>query len=77
MKDLLNKTFLLILLFVTILSSGVYANENKLNLEIKLEKQNSIFHEPIWLDITLTNITSDTLRTHGLVSPNCRKFFIE
>ncbi len=77
MKDLLNKTFLLILLFVTFLSSNVYANENKWNLEIELDKQNYIFHEPIWLDITLTNITTDTLRTDGLVQPNHRQFFIE
>jgi len=48
-------------------------------VEIELEKQAYILHEPIWLDVTLTNITSDTLRTHSIVftSPNHGSFQIE
>ncbi len=64
-------------MFVTTISSNTCANENKWNLEIKLDKQNYISHEPIWLDITLSNITPDTIRTHGLLYPNHREFFIE
>ncbi len=77
MKHVIKNTIIPLLVFIVIFFSGVNSSENKWKLEIKLDKQNYISHEPIWLDITLTNITSDTLRTHGLVSPNCRKFFIE
>ncbi len=57
-------------LCVSILSSSLSANENDWGLEISLSKQSYILHERIWLDVILTNISSDTLRSDGLWVPN-------
>lgn len=70
MKYLLRHNFVLFILFVTILSSSIYANDDDWIVEIELSEQTYILHQPIWLDITLTNNTSDTLRTDGLEAPN-------
>lgn len=77
MKHLLNSIFALLLLFVTILSSGLYANDDKWLVEIELSEDIFVLHQQIWLDVTLTNNTSDTVRTSGLIEPNHRQFFIE
>ncbi len=47
------------------------------NFEIKLSKQSYILHEKIWLDATITNITSESIRTNGIVAPNHLGFIIE
>ncbi|MFH2049639.1 MAG: hypothetical protein ABIJ12_09350 [bacterium] len=46
------------------------ADEQNLSLEIKLEKESYLSHEPIWLDITLKNISCDTISTTRLSPPN-------
>jgi len=77
MKHLIKITIVQLLLFSVIFSSNIHSSENKWKLEIKLDKQNYISHEPIWLDIELLNNRSETIRTHGLLYPNHREFFIE
>ncbi len=41
-------------------------SDNGWSLEISLDKESYVLHEPIWLDMTLTNLTSDTMRTTAL-----------
>ncbi len=67
---------ILFLLFASILSSSLSANENDWGLEIQLSKQTYMSHEPVLLDVVLTNITSDTLRTYGLDTPNHLDYWI-
>ena len=51
--------------------ADIYAGEDKWSLEIGLAKQTYTMFEPVWLDVTLTNITSDTQWTYGLAcAPN-------
>lgn len=59
------------------LSSCAYAQENRWDIEATLAKDQFVRYEPIWIDIRLTNVTADTLRTHGLNLPNCREFKVE
>lgn len=66
-------------LFVCILSLfPLCANsqEQKWELAIELEKQDYLVYEDIWLDLTLTNITSDSIRTVGIGAPNHRGFYV-
>ena len=66
-------------LFVCILSLfPLCANsqEQKWELAIELEKQDYLIYEDIWLDLTLTNITSDSIRTVGIGTPNHRGFYV-
>ncbi len=48
--------------------------ESKWKLEIGFEKDTFQLRELIWLDVTLTNPTDDTLRSWGLAPP-CHVFF--
>ncbi|MEW6413097.1 MAG: hypothetical protein AB1483_11620 [Candidatus Zixiibacteriota bacterium] len=67
----------LILLLATLLSfSTTYASDNKWEIEIALDKQEYVLYEPVWLDVTLTNIALDTIRTYGVSAPNHRQFHI-
>jgi len=77
MNHVLKNTIILLFVFMAMLSSSIYSNENKWDLEVELDKQDYLLYEPIWLDITLINATSDTLRTHGLRAPNHDQFIIE
>ena len=77
MNSRIDKLLILCLIFVISLCSNIYSNENKWKIEIELEKHEYVLHERIWLDVTLTNNTSDSLRTHGLEDPNHRQFTIE
>ena len=45
-----------------------------LKLEISLSKRVYLEAEPIWLDLTLTNISQDTARTWGLCLPCLQEF---
>jgi len=45
------------------LSTNPYAQGKQWGLQIDLAKEKYILHETIWLDVTLTNVTTDTLRT--------------
>ncbi|MFX1537679.1 MAG: hypothetical protein ACFFDI_26070, partial [Promethearchaeota archaeon] len=56
-----------ILLFL--LCWDLKADNAHLKLEINLSKEKYFVSEPIWLDITLTNIGQDTVRTFGLCIP--------
>ncbi len=38
-------------------------------LEISIEKNTFLLREPIWLDVILTNVSKDTLRSWGLYPP--------
>lgn len=68
----------LVLLLTILLSfSSVHSSDNKWGIKIELSKPDYVLYEPIWLDVTLTNVTSDTLRTYGLRWPNQYLFQIE
>ncbi|RKX27280.1 MAG: hypothetical protein DRP47_06790 [Candidatus Zixiibacteriota bacterium] len=57
-------------LLLSILVSTTTAGSNpKLKLEIELSKEVFLEREPIWLDITLINVSSDTMRAGGLFPP--------
>ncbi len=66
--------FSIILMCLTIYTSSTAQDWG---LEINLEKQNYILHEEIWLDVTITNITNNSIRTNGIVAPNHFGFEIE
>ncbi len=76
MRNSMKNFSLMFFLFIILLSSNIYPNDNKWNIDIKLSKQDYMLHEPIWLDILLTNNTSSAQRTHGLEQPNHRQFYI-
>lgn len=58
--------------------SDCYSNDHKKwDLEIGLTKSTYVIFEPIGLDVTLTNVTSDTLRTNGPVEPNQGRFIVD
>lgn len=59
------------------LASSLHAQEHRWGIEASLAKNQYVQHEPIWLDITLTNVTSDTQRTDGLEYPNHRQFLVD
>ncbi len=77
MKIVLTYICALLLSSALIQSSSLHASENDWGIEIELSKQTYILHEPILLDVTLTNLTSDTLRTYGLDTPNHLDYWIE
>ncbi|MEW5994522.1 MAG: hypothetical protein AB1744_09015 [Candidatus Zixiibacteriota bacterium] len=58
--------FLLLLMTVP---RGTTADDQQLKLEIGLSKGTYLLREPIWLDVTLTNISGDTIRIVPLDPP--------
>jgi hypothetical protein len=46
-------------------------DSQQLQLELGLSKKTFLLNEPIWLDVTLTNVSTDTVRILGLCLP-CR-----
>ncbi len=77
MKILIKNTAMAVLFLLAITYAGVFAGENTWSIEIELAKKEYIYHESVWLDIMLTNLTSDAIQTNGLIQPNYRDFFIE
>jgi hypothetical protein len=77
MKRAMKNTSMLLLIFMVVFASSIYSSENDWGVEIELDKKSYVLHEPIWLDVTITNNTSDTLRTHGLSAPNHYGFTID
>ena len=66
------------LLTIALAVADIHAGESKWNLEIGLAKQTYTMFEPVWLDVTLTNITSDTQWTYGLpFAPNHVRLYID
>jgi len=76
MNNGLNRIYLLSLLTTLLAFSSTHASDNNWDIKIELSKQEYVLHEPVLLDVTLTNNTSDTLRTHGLIVPNHYHFHI-
>lgn len=50
---------------LVVLCLNLKADDTPLKLEISLSKENYFVSEPIWLDITLTNVSEDTVRILG------------
>jgi len=65
-----------ILILFTAFGSKASSEENTWHVAIELPGTTFISLEPIWLDITLTNVSADTQRTAGLDGPNHRGFGI-
>jgi len=62
----------LIILVVFLLVStpfGITGDNHQLQFEIELSKSTFLVCEPIWLDATLTNVSSDTVRIFGFWPP--------
>ena len=69
-------TATLVTMAVTV--ADVCAGKDKWSLEIGLAKQTYTMFEPVWLDVTLTNMTSDTQWTYGLpYAPNQVRLYID
>jgi len=62
MKCITRCMALLGLLLLILASTATVDVNPKFKVEIELSKETYIQNEPIWLDITLTNISSDTTR---------------
>lgn len=76
MNNGFRRIYLLTLLTTLLLLSTVNSSDGKWDIKIELSKQKYLLHEPVVLDVTLTNNTSDTLRAHSLFPPNHYKFYI-
>jgi len=61
-----SSIFLLLLVSVSL---GTTGGNQQLQLEIRLSKSTYLVAEPIWLDATLTNVSSDTVRIFGFFPP--------
>jgi len=57
--------FWMVMASIFLLALSDLANGQKLRLEISLSKETYLTSEPIWLDLTLTNVSSDTVRIFG------------
>jgi hypothetical protein len=68
MHVLKSLTMLVVFLLVSV-SHGTTGDNRKLQLEIGLSKETYLLNEPIWLDVTLTNVSADTLRIVPLDPP--------
>ncbi len=55
------KKYIIILILLSI-SQSVIAENSNYKFKIELSKQKYLLMEPIWLDVTLTNISPDTIR---------------
>ncbi len=75
MRNLYYIIIALFLFLIMIVPQIVFAEENNWELKIKLDKQEYLLHEKIWLDATITNISSDSLSTNGFVFPS--QFVVE
>ncbi len=63
---------------ITILAlPSAHALDHRWDVEVALSKNQYVLREPIWLDVTLTNVGVDTQRTDGLIFPNHQRFMIE
>lgn len=76
-KEIKCKLIKLFIISGILLSINISAKAQDWDLEISLEKQNFMLHESIWLDVTLTNITSNSIKTDGIGVPNHSGFTIE
>jgi len=54
---------LVVISALTLLAGSAPAQSQRLNLEIGLSQTQYLRYEPIYVDVTLTNLTSDTVRT--------------
>ncbi|MFH2048543.1 MAG: hypothetical protein ABIJ12_03765 [bacterium] len=60
----------LILLFIACHPGKEKNDIKKLSLDISLSKKTYLLNEPIWLDVTLKNISDENIRIYGLC-PSC------
>lgn len=65
-SSFMNKYIIFIILFITTLS--VIADDQQWEFKIELSKQNYLLNENIWLDVTITNITPDTLKSACIIN---------
>ncbi len=65
-----NAIFLSVFFLMQLIHSGSFAEDQRYQLDINLSKNIYLLHEPIWLDVTLTNISDDTTRIVRLAPPN-------
>lgn len=72
MKNFLLKCsiFIISLLLFPLLVNAEKPKDKKWEMLINLDKQEFLLHEILLLDVTITNITSDTLKNDCIVFPN-------
>ena len=74
----LSKHILFLFLMSSLLHiNSVVAENQKLSLEINLDKNTFLLQEAIWLDITLKNISNDTVSIEQFGPPCHGLFYIE
>ena len=74
MKHLAKSLIILVLFLLVSAPCGTAGDNQKLQqlqLEIGLSKTTFLLNEPIWLDATLTNVSTDTVRISWMCLP-CR-----
>ena len=66
-----------LILFLFLLANTILADKQKLSLELSLDKETYLLREPVWLDVTLKNISDDTVRIKRFGTPCHGLFNIE
>jgi hypothetical protein len=57
-----KRSIVLVILLLLSVARGAIADDQELKLEIGLSKSTFLVAEPIWLDVTLANVSTDTVR---------------
>ena len=69
MKSVTKNLIMLVMFLLFAAAHVTTGDERQLQLEIGLSKTTFLLNEPIWLDVTLTNVSQDTVRIFGFWPP--------
>ena len=70
MRKLYYTTIALFLFLILLSPKILFSEEEKLKIEIDLYKTELLLMEPVWMDVTLSNLSSDSIRT-SFLCPEC------
>ncbi len=68
-KDIKLTLVKLIFMFGLMMFSSITVTAQQFSFDLSLEKQDYLLNETIWLDATLTNISTSPLNTDGIAAP--------
>jgi hypothetical protein len=69
MTHIMKSLAILVVFLLVSVSHDTAGNDKQLQFKIGLSKQTFLMGETIWLDATLTNVSSDTVRIFGFFPP--------
>jgi hypothetical protein len=69
MKSVTKNLIILIIFLLLSVAGGATVDKQQLQLKIGLSKSTFLVAEPVWLDVTLANVSSDTARIYGFGPP--------